>query len=98
MSELRITGTREKDVAETKETLKNSAPSILDHAKSITWSLTQLHFRLFSVCPNFKFSTNLNDIVVHSNPDLKHMIGWNINDVQQERSMKQWILENVDDL
>ncbi len=34
-----------------QETLKNSAPSILDHAKSITWSLIQLHFRLFSVCP-----------------------------------------------
>jgi hypothetical protein len=34
-----------------RETLKNSAPSIHDHGKSITWSLIQLHFRLFSVCP-----------------------------------------------
>ena len=64
MSELRITGTREKDMTET----------------------------------NFKFSTNLNDIVLHSDSNLKYMIGWNINDVQQECSRKQWILENVDDL
>src|SRR3954465_278794 len=34
-----------------RETLKNSAPPIPDHGKSIAWLFLQLRFRLFSVCP-----------------------------------------------
>jgi hypothetical protein len=46
----------------------------------------------------FRLATNRSNIVVSASSEIKYTIGWNINDVEDECSRKNWLLESSDDL